>query len=164
MPNSTADQNLLFGIIALQMDFITRDQLIEGIHSWALEKSQSLGQIFVAKAHLTPERKTLLDALVQEHVGQHEGDAGKSLAALSLVGTSVQRNLEVISDTDVTASLQHFIKPDTSLDDPNATNAVNLGFSSANGSRFPNSQTACPWRIGSGVGGLRRRAGSGSRT
>jgi hypothetical protein len=34
MSHSTADQNLLFGIIALQMDFIGRDHLVAGMNAW----------------------------------------------------------------------------------------------------------------------------------
>ena len=39
MSQSAADRNLLFGILALQMDFISRDQLIEALHAWVLAKS-----------------------------------------------------------------------------------------------------------------------------
>ena len=31
MPNSVTDRNLLFGIVALQMDFISRDALVAAI-------------------------------------------------------------------------------------------------------------------------------------
>ena len=34
-----ADRNLLFGILALQMDFITRDQLVAAMHAWVLAKA-----------------------------------------------------------------------------------------------------------------------------
>jgi eukaryotic-like serine/threonine-protein kinase len=40
----TTDRNLLFGILALQMDFISRDQLIAAMNAWVLDKSKSLGQ------------------------------------------------------------------------------------------------------------------------
>ena len=41
----SADHNLLFGILALQMDLITRDQLIAGMNAWVLEKTKPLGAI-----------------------------------------------------------------------------------------------------------------------
>ena len=34
MAQSAADRNLLFGILALQMDFITRDALIAAMNAW----------------------------------------------------------------------------------------------------------------------------------
>lgn len=46
MPVS-ADRNLLFGILALQMDFITRDQLVAALHAWVLAKHRPLGEILV---------------------------------------------------------------------------------------------------------------------
>ena len=136
MFHSTADQNLLFGLIALQMDFINRDQLIEGMTAWAVDKPQALGSILVEKGHLSSDRKSLLDALVVEHLKQHRGDAGQSLAALSSVETSVQHELQGLSDSDVTASLQHLLPSATSLGDPEGTGIVSLGFSSSSGSRF----------------------------
>jgi hypothetical protein len=35
-----ADRNLLFGILALQMDFIQRDALIAAMHAWVLDKTR----------------------------------------------------------------------------------------------------------------------------
>ena len=37
-----ADRNLLFGILALQMDFIGRDALIAAMNAWVLDKAKSL--------------------------------------------------------------------------------------------------------------------------
>ena len=34
------DHNLLFGILALQMDFISRDALIQAMNVWVLEKTK----------------------------------------------------------------------------------------------------------------------------
>src|SRR6516164_7458635 len=43
--HSSADRNLLFGILALQMDFINREALIQAMHAWVLAKAKPLGQI-----------------------------------------------------------------------------------------------------------------------
>ena len=34
--NAPADLNLLFGILALQMDFIDRDELVQAMNAWVL--------------------------------------------------------------------------------------------------------------------------------
>jgi hypothetical protein len=34
----SADRNLLFAGLALQTDFITRDQLVAGLHAWVRDK------------------------------------------------------------------------------------------------------------------------------
>jgi hypothetical protein len=43
MSKSSADQNLLFGVLALELDFIDRDQLIQAMRGWVVNKSKSLG-------------------------------------------------------------------------------------------------------------------------
>jgi hypothetical protein len=43
--SAAADRNLLFGILALQLDFIPRDALIAAMHAGVLNKDKSLGQI-----------------------------------------------------------------------------------------------------------------------
>src|SRR5262245_47622805 len=103
MPAST-DRNLLFGIIALQLDFVSRDALIAGMNAWMLDKAKPIGAILRDQGALTGETLALLDALVQQHLRLHEGDAHKSLAALSGLGT-VRRDLFQVADRDLRASL-----------------------------------------------------------
>src|SRR4051794_7147566 len=43
-PTPSADRNLLFGILALQMDFVPRDQLITAMNAWVLDKARPLGR------------------------------------------------------------------------------------------------------------------------
>ena len=101
-----ADRNLLFGILALQMDFISRDGLIAGMNAWVLDKKRPLAAILVEQGHLTAEHRDLLEPLVAAHLKRHDNDAEKSLAALSSV-VSVQRDLGQLADPDVAASLGH---------------------------------------------------------
>ena len=42
-PSPAADRNLLFGILALQMDFVGRDALIAAMNAWVLDKAKPLG-------------------------------------------------------------------------------------------------------------------------
>jgi hypothetical protein len=92
MSQPTADRNLLFGILALQMDFIDRDALIKAMNAWVLEKTKPLGQILLEQGALQPEDRALLDTMVRRHLELHGNDAEKSLAALSSVG-SVRKEL-----------------------------------------------------------------------
>ena len=55
-----ADRNLLFGILAVQMNFVARDELIAAMHAWVLEKSRPLGRILVRQQALSPARHDLL--------------------------------------------------------------------------------------------------------
>jgi serine/threonine-protein kinase len=101
---ASADRNLLFGILALQMDFLSRDALIQGMNAWVLRKTTPLGQILKEQGALSGERLALLEALVEEHLKQHANDSAQSLAALSSLG-SARQDLERIADPDVQASL-----------------------------------------------------------
>ena len=51
---STSDRNLLFGILALQMDFIPQHALIEGLQTWLLHKDKPLGEVLVERGFLAP--------------------------------------------------------------------------------------------------------------
>ena len=50
-PSPSADRNLLFGLLALQMDFLSRDQLLEAMLGWMLEKQTPLGDILCRRTH-----------------------------------------------------------------------------------------------------------------
>jgi hypothetical protein len=43
------DRNLLFGILALQMDFIGRAALVAAMNAWVLDKHKPLGQVLVER-------------------------------------------------------------------------------------------------------------------
>jgi serine/threonine-protein kinase len=91
------DTNLLFGILALQMDFLSRDTLIAAMHSQVLKKDSSLGAILLEQGALTPERHALLSSLVREHLKAHGEDANQSLCAVrtrSLILDDVEKALE----------------------------------------------------------------------
>jgi serine/threonine protein kinase len=102
---SSSDRNLLFGILALQMDFITRDALIDAMYTWVKDKAKPLGQILVEQGHLNPQHLALLEPLVQAHIEAHNNDPQQSLAALSSV-SSVRNHLADIPDDQLQESLR----------------------------------------------------------
>jgi hypothetical protein len=107
MPSpAAADRNLLFGILALQMDFVSRDALIAGMNAWVLDKAKPLGQILIEQGALDADNRDLLEALVARHLEMHGNDPEKSLAAVSSI-RSVRQDLERFADPEVQASLVH---------------------------------------------------------
>ena len=52
-----ADRNLIFGLLALQMDFITREQLLDAMHAWMLHKDTPLGQLLRERGVLKGDSK-----------------------------------------------------------------------------------------------------------
>ena len=116
MASSTADRNLLFGILALQNDFVTRDQLIEAMNAWVLEKQRSLADLFRARGIMGDAEIGMLQPLIERQLAKYGGDAEKSLAALS-PPAAVCAQLKQIADADLHASLAQFAPTPTSYHD-----------------------------------------------
>jgi serine/threonine-protein kinase len=120
-PSPGADRNLLFGILALQVDFVSRDALIAAMNAWVLDKAKPLGQILLEQGALRSDTHALLEAMVHKHLEMHGNDPERSLAALSSLH-SVRHDLEQVADPDVQASLVHVSAARAALD-PDATRA-----------------------------------------
>ena len=99
-----ADRNLLFGVLALQMDFIRREDLIAATSAWVLDKARGLDQILLERQALTADEHALLVALVAKHLAKHNDDPQQSLAAVSSVG-SIRDELRKLGDPQLDASL-----------------------------------------------------------
>ena len=104
MNGRSSDRNLLLGIVALQMDFITRDALIEAMHDWTLDKTQSLSEVLVKHGALDPADRSVLESLVERHIARHGGDPERSLSSLELIVPS-RSTLESLEDPDIRQSL-----------------------------------------------------------
>jgi tetratricopeptide (TPR) repeat protein/tRNA A-37 threonylcarbamoyl transferase component Bud32 len=144
---ATADRNLLFGILAVQMDFVSRDQLIAAMNAWVLDKARPLGHILRDQRALDEDEHALLEALVRKHLHRHGDDPARSLAAVSSVG-SVRQDLHQVADPDLQASLAHVpaTRPPAEEappsadhageDDPHATRSYSVGTLTSAGQRF----------------------------
>jgi WD40 repeat protein/serine/threonine protein kinase len=101
-----ADDNLLFGFLALQNNFLSREDLIAAVSAWLVDKSRPLDQILRERKSLSDEEHALIAALARKHVERHGGNAEKSLAALSAAVT-LRKDLERLNDVDIAATLDH---------------------------------------------------------
>jgi tetratricopeptide (TPR) repeat protein len=106
MSAAASDRNLLFGILALQVNFIGRDALIRGMNAWVLQKHRTLADILAEQGALKAENRALLEPLVEQHLKEHGNDPQQSLVAISSVG-SVRDDLEQIADPELCRSLDH---------------------------------------------------------
>jgi serine/threonine-protein kinase len=97
-----ADRNLVFGLLALQMDFITREQLLEAMHAWMLDKHTPLGEVLCRRGALAEDERQVLELALEKHIRRH-GDAQASLAALR-AEPGVRQDLDRLGDPDVQAS------------------------------------------------------------
>jgi hypothetical protein len=97
------DANLLFGILALQADAITRDRFVEACTLWASAKDLALADLLVQRGWLAASDRADVERLVERKLRKHSGDLKTSLAEVA--GAEVHRSLSGLADTDVQHSL-----------------------------------------------------------
>src|SRR3954469_11682759 len=78
-----APGDLLFGLLALQIGMVTRDQLVAAFGAWTAT-ARPLADILAEQGALRAEHRPLLAALADAHLKLHAGDPEKSLAALDV--------------------------------------------------------------------------------
>jgi tetratricopeptide (TPR) repeat protein len=121
-------------MLALQMDFVDQSGLITAMQAWILNKSQPLGEILMQAGKMGRERHALLEALVQEHLRQHQNNPQQSLAALT-PDSRVAGQLRSLMDGEVEASLAHY-GADREPADPYATLSGSGRTEPADGMRY----------------------------
>src|SRR4051795_951528 len=118
------DRDLLFGLLALQNGLIDQVQLVAAFQAWTRDKARPLAEHLVTRGDLDAEQRSLLEALVAQHLKKHGGDVEQSLAAVPAAG-SIRDGLADLGDPDIGATLGHLgvahppTRPDD--DDPDRT-------------------------------------------
>ena len=79
--SDSRDENLLFGILALQLDFINQEQLVEAANKWMVAKSSHLGEILVKQGAITESDCEFVRSIVNKHVAR-SGSPKSSLELL----------------------------------------------------------------------------------
>jgi tRNA A-37 threonylcarbamoyl transferase component Bud32 len=103
----TADRNLLFGIFAVQLDYVSRDALLAAMNAWVMEKHRPLADLLVERGSLDPADREHLEMVIARHVARHGGDPERSLAAVGAASSVVSDLKRAVADPDVQASLGH---------------------------------------------------------
>jgi serine/threonine-protein kinase len=125
----SADRNLLFGVIALQLEFINNDALIEAMNAWAKDNSKPIGDILLARQKLSAAQLRGLNRLVELHLAGHGNDTRRSIASVS-TPESLTSLLDGITDPALQNSLQTMTvtadaTPDTEEQPAKAERATN---------------------------------------
>jgi hypothetical protein len=116
MNRAPSDRNLLFGILALQLNFIGRDALIHAMSAWVLAKHRPLGDILFEQGALSTDSRDALERFVEKHLHKHGGDVRRSLAAIVTPG-ALRESLRQIADADLQASVAGL----STVEDPGRT-------------------------------------------
>src|ERR1700691_2044334 len=109
MSDSRVDRNLLFGVLALQMDFITRDAFLAAIAAWVLQKAKPLGEFLVERESLAEGDRALLSAIAEEHVAHYRDGIPKGPTASLRPRSSVQRELERVGAPELKAGIDPLV-------------------------------------------------------
>src|SRR5436189_3385696 len=91
----STQRNLLFGVLAAQLDFISVDQFVSGMEAWIRDKPQRLGEILVDTGAITQSSREILEALVEKHLALHGNQLDRSLASVTLADSTRDRLLKV---------------------------------------------------------------------
>lgn len=102
------DRNLLVGILAFQMDFISREQLVSAMRLWLLNKQMCVEEVLLSQNVLRHDTFEFLRATVAKHIEEHGGDPKKSLAAINSI-SSLQDELRCLQDADINESLNRAV-------------------------------------------------------
>ncbi len=140
----SADGNLLFGLLALQVGLIDQGKLVAAFQAWTLDKARSLAGHMIARGDLDSDDRAAVDALVTRHLKKHDGKIERSLAAIP-TPRSTRANLAKIGDADIERTLCHAAIGSTDLGgdetaggDANAerTASYAVGNATSEGQRF----------------------------
>jgi len=103
-PSQPADRNLMVGILAVQLGFISRDQLLTAMTSWIQEKQRPLEEILRDHNALSSETLPLLQAVVGKYLNRQAGEAPHSLPALHSAAEILEPILS-LDDEDVQSAM-----------------------------------------------------------
>lgn len=131
--SSEGDRNLLFGILALQLDFVSREKLIAACSAWMKDKSHDLPAILVQQGAMDSGLCDLVQELVTRHLQLHHDDPLDSLAALELPD-SICEDLIAITDPGRTGTLT-MSRVEGGQDDETST-AWAVGETTSTGQRY----------------------------
>lgn len=102
MPGQRREEvDLLFGILALQNDLVSREELIAATRVWAEDKSRSLAQIFLRQG-MPQDVHDLIRSLTERHLERYGQEPTRSLAAASS-RLGLQHELSGLDQADIMA-------------------------------------------------------------
>jgi serine/threonine protein kinase len=110
MPAENTDLNLLFGVLALQADFLDPARFAEACSAWAARKDTPLADLLVERGWLTLGERAAVDLLLERKLRKHGGDAHAGLRD-TLATRDLRGVLAGVADDDVRQSLSGLPTP-----------------------------------------------------
>ena len=105
MGKRALDQDLLFGLVALQNGLVEQGALVAAFRAWVAEKSRPLSEQLVCQGALNPVQCAVIRSLVTLCVEKTGGDTEKALATSLDHHPAMLEEFEDSLDPDIQASL-----------------------------------------------------------
>ena len=97
------DRNLLFAVLALQDDILSREDFVRVCSLWAGDTDQSIAALMAQEGMLTPQDQGLVEARLERKLRHRGGDLRQSLA--ECLGADIRQSLGGALDPATLASL-----------------------------------------------------------
>jgi tetratricopeptide (TPR) repeat protein/tRNA A-37 threonylcarbamoyl transferase component Bud32 len=117
----STDENLLFGVLALQADLLDAPRFAEACSAWAARKEGPLAELLVERGWLTAEDRADVEKLVRRKLRRHGGDARAGLAEVTT--DQILHSLASVADSDVRQSLAELPTHPAPEPEPGSTTA-----------------------------------------
>jgi hypothetical protein len=117
----SADRDLLFGLLALQVGLIDQGQLVAAFQAWTRDRARHLADHLAARGDLDTDQRAGVEAMVGLHLKKHGGSAEMSLAAIPPGGPPASRSPRWATPRSSTASPSSHPAPMATPTAPRAT-------------------------------------------
>lgn len=102
MSQSSADRNLILGVLAVQMEFVTRDQLMDAMNVWAQDRNVGLDTILRDQLLIDENTQRILGDLADEHcLGERKTKVGPMVDAFATVDPVSKKPFETIDSSEM---------------------------------------------------------------
>ena len=129
-------QDLLFGMLTLQIGLINQSQLVAAFQAWTRAGDRPLADHLAARGDLDAEQRAGVEAIVSLHLKKYQGDAEQSLAAVT-AGPSIRESLARLADTEIAGSMvPPELEPTQAGENSDSTVAYTVGSVTSDGQRF----------------------------
>ena len=98
-----SDRNLLFGVLALQQEFIDAQQFAEACAAWSVRKDSPLAQILLERGWMNAEDREEVERFLRRKLKKFGGDARRTLD--SVADASTRQSLHQIDDPQIRRSM-----------------------------------------------------------
>jgi hypothetical protein len=106
MVTAQTNRQLLLGMLAVQLDFISGEQLTTAVDTWRRDKSQTMETILVNRGYLSDDDRQLLAPLATRHIELHAGDANRSLSSLG-IADGLAEALQALGDEAIDETVSY---------------------------------------------------------